>query len=121
MPAWVDADLVVSGSPPPTNEADDHEPTFTIPICCGVCELKAGSESAIRIRLDDGPLRPHLLNECVNTHLSRLFYLLTPHSTGHWHLSTAMEHCMPNSMSGLLKIGSRLYPLPALIIRTLQV
>ncbi|KAH9039876.1 hypothetical protein EDB85DRAFT_228798 [Lactarius pseudohatsudake] len=63
MPAWVDADLVVSGSPPPTNEADDREPTFTIPLCCNVCELKPGSESAIRIRLDDGPLRPHLFNE----------------------------------------------------------
>ncbi|KAH9174446.1 hypothetical protein EDB89DRAFT_2228215 [Lactarius sanguifluus] len=63
MPAWVDAILVVSGSPPPTDDADDREPTFTIPLCCNVCELKPGSESAIRIRLDDGPLRPHLLNE----------------------------------------------------------
>ncbi|KAI9450559.1 hypothetical protein BJY52DRAFT_1301794 [Lactarius psammicola] len=63
MPAWVDADLVVSGSPLSTSEPENHEATFTIPICCGVCELKPGSESAIRIRLDDGPLRPHLHNE----------------------------------------------------------
>lgn len=64
MPAWVDADLVISGSPPPsTNEADNHGPVFTIPICCGVCELNPGSENAIEIRLDEGPIRPHLINE----------------------------------------------------------
>lgn len=70
IPAWVDADLVISGSPPPANEADihesPHESPFTIPIRRDLCELKPGSENAIRIRLDDGPMGPHLLNECVN-------------------------------------------------------
>ncbi|KAF8260569.1 hypothetical protein EI94DRAFT_1706191 [Lactarius quietus] len=63
IPAWVDGDLIVSGSPPPTDEADIHDSTFSIPIRRDLCELKPGSESAIRIRLDDGPMGPHLLNE----------------------------------------------------------
>ena len=67
MPACVDGDLVISGSPSSDNEDDyHHEPTFTIPIRHDVCELNPGSESAIRIRLDDGPMGPHLLNECVD-------------------------------------------------------
>lgn len=84
MPAWVDADLVISGSPPSANEAEvqDSESTFTIPIRRDVCELKPGSESAIRIRLDDGPMRPHLLNECVNSRPLFFFHstALTPRS-----------------------------------------
>ena len=79
IPAWVDADLVISGSPPPTNEADVHEsslePPFTIPIRHDLCELKPGSENAIKIRLDDGPMGPHLLNECVTM---RPFYPFSP-------------------------------------------
>src|SRR6266702_922763 len=53
--AEVDPDLVISGSPPSTNEADNHESAFTIPICCEVCEPKPGSESAVGIRLTMGP------------------------------------------------------------------
>jgi hypothetical protein len=67
IPAWVDADLIISGSSPPTDETDIHESPpespFTIPIRRDLCELKPGSENAIRIRLDDGPMGPHLLNE----------------------------------------------------------
>ena len=68
LPAWVDGDLVISGSPPPlaNEEADIPESSFTIPIHHDVCELRPGFESAIKIRLDDGPMGPHLLNECVN-------------------------------------------------------
>jgi hypothetical protein len=79
IPAWVDADLIISGSSPPTDETDIHESPpespFTIPIRRDLCELKPGSENAIRIRLDDGPMGPHLLNECVNT---RPFYPFSP-------------------------------------------
>ena len=78
MPAWVDSELVISGHPPPTDETDnqDYEPTFTIPICCDLCELKPGSESAINIRLDDGPMRPHLVNEYVDVCSSTFFFSL---------------------------------------------
>ena len=75
MPAYVDGDLVISGSPPSTHETDEHEPTFTLPIRRDVSELKPGSESAIRIRLDDGPMGPHLLNEYVN--MRPFFSLIT--------------------------------------------
>jgi hypothetical protein len=77
MPACVEGDLVISGSPPSTNEVDYDEPTFTIPIRRDVCELNPGSESAIRIRLDDGPMGPHLRNECVNMRPFHFFYQLT--------------------------------------------
>jgi hypothetical protein len=63
MSACVDGDLVISGSPSFTNEVDDNESTFTIPIRHEVSELKPGSESAIRVRLDDGPMGHHLLND----------------------------------------------------------
>ena len=84
IPAWVDGDLVISGNPPPTNEADVHEtslePPFTIPIRHDLCELKPGSENAIRIRLDDGPMGPHLLNECVTMRPVYPFSPIVEHS-----------------------------------------
>jgi hypothetical protein len=78
LPAWVDGDLVISGSQPLANEeADNHESSFTIPIRHDVCELKPGPESAIKIRLDDGPMGPHLLNECVKIRPFYPFSLFT--------------------------------------------
>lgn len=73
LSACVDGDLVITGSRSSTDEADEHEPTFTIPIRHDVCELKPGSESAIIIRLDDGPMGPHLLTECVDMRPLLLF------------------------------------------------
>jgi len=120
MPAWVDGDFLVLRRLPSNDSSDDYEPTFSLPLGRKPCKLQPGPERAIKMRLDNGPMGPHLLNECVNTHLSYPFYQLTPHSTGHCHLLTTTEHCTPNSMSGLFKLGSRLYPLQ-LIFLTVQV
>ncbi|KAH9022455.1 hypothetical protein EDB84DRAFT_1274602 [Lactarius hengduanensis] len=114
---WVDGDFLVLRRLPSSIESGDaYERIFSLPLGYNPRQLQPGPESAIKMRLDDGPLGPHLLNECVKTHLSYPFYLLTPRSTGHWHLLTAMERCMPNLMSGLLKLSFRLYPLPAVFL-----
>jgi hypothetical protein len=77
MPAWVDGDFLVLRHLPSIGSGNDYESTFSLPLGCNPCKLQPGPKSAIKIRLDDGPMRPHLLNECVNTHLS-LSYLFSP-------------------------------------------
>ncbi|KAI0253754.1 hypothetical protein BJV78DRAFT_1191888 [Lactifluus subvellereus] len=62
-PAWVDADLFVSGRPQEANHPDAHEPIFVVPLGSNARELKPGPENAIKVRLDNLPMGPHLLNE----------------------------------------------------------
>jgi len=51
---------------PATETGDNnYEPTFSLPLGCNPCKLQPGSENAIKIRLDEGPMRPHLLNESL--------------------------------------------------------
>ena len=121
--AWVDGDFLVLRRLPSVDRGIGFESTFSLPLGRSPCKLQPGPQNAIKMRLDDGPMRPHLLNECVYIY-PYPFYRLTRRSTGHCHLLTAMGHCMPNLMSGFLKFGHpRLYrlPLPALIILTAQV
>jgi hypothetical protein len=80
-PACVDADLLVRGhSHQATTQAttsDSNEPVFSIPIGCVGRALQPGPENAITVRLDDGPMRLHWINEFVNIlSIARLRYLI---------------------------------------------
>ncbi|KAH9006485.1 hypothetical protein EDB86DRAFT_3070481 [Lactarius hatsudake] len=63
MPAWVDGDFVVLRRSSSIDSGDDYEPAFSLPLGRNPCKFQPGSGSAITMRLDDGPMRPHLLNE----------------------------------------------------------
>ena len=110
-PIWVDGDFLVLGRLPSVGGDDKYEVAFSLPLGRNPCNLQPGSNSAIKMRLDDGPMRPHLLNGCVSSHFSNPFYPLTPH-TGQCHLLTAMEHCMPNSMLSSFDFRPRPCPDP---------
>ena len=79
-PAWVDADLLVRGhSHQATSQAsisDSNEPVFSIPIACVGRALQPGPENAITVRLDDGPMRLHWINEFVNIHSTACLHYL---------------------------------------------
>jgi hypothetical protein len=76
-PAWVDADLLVRGPSHQATTSDGNEPVFTIPIGCIGRALQAGPENAIKVRLDDGPMGHHWINEFVNIHsIAHLRYLI---------------------------------------------
>ncbi|KAH9067514.1 hypothetical protein EDB87DRAFT_1552418 [Lactarius vividus] len=76
-PTWVNGDFHVLRCLPSSIEGGDtHEPIFSLPFGQYPCQLQPGPESAIKMRLDDGPLRPHLLNECVKTHFALPFLLV---------------------------------------------
>jgi hypothetical protein len=64
-PAWVDADLLVRGHSHQATTSDSNEPVFSIPIGCVGRALQAGSENAITVRLDDGPMRLHWINDSL--------------------------------------------------------
>jgi hypothetical protein len=62
----VDADLFIEGSTSdPMDSGDFDEPLLAISFGSTTSELKPGRENAISVRLDDGPMGPHLLNEYV--------------------------------------------------------
>jgi hypothetical protein len=77
-PAWVNADLVVPDSHQAAN-SDRNEPVFSIPVGCVGHALQAGPENAIKVRLDDGPMRLHWVNEFVDIHPISLSWSLTPY------------------------------------------
>ncbi|KAI9465806.1 hypothetical protein BJY52DRAFT_488129 [Lactarius psammicola] len=66
MPAWVDGDFLVLRRLPSIDSGDNYEPTFSLPLGRNPCKLQPGPESAIKMRLDKGPMRPHLLNESLS-------------------------------------------------------
>jgi hypothetical protein len=47
------------------DSGDFDEPLLAISFGSTTSELKPGRENAISVRLDDGPMGPHLLNEYV--------------------------------------------------------
>jgi hypothetical protein len=76
-PAWVDADLLVRGHSHQASTSDSDEPVFSIPIGCVGRALQPGLENAIKVRLDDGPMRLHWINEFVNIHsIAHLRYFI---------------------------------------------
>jgi hypothetical protein len=76
-PAWVNADLLVRRHSHQTTNTDSDEPVFSIPIGCVGRALQPGPENAIKVRLDDGPMRLHWINEFVNIHsIAYLRYLI---------------------------------------------
>jgi hypothetical protein len=82
-PAWVDADLLVPGHPHQGTDSDTNEPVFSIPVgCLGLGHaLHPGPECAIKVRLDDGPMRLHWINEFVVLLVLPLLSSLTHHPT----------------------------------------
>lgn len=64
-PAWVDADLLVRGHSHKATVSDNNEPVFSIPIGCVGRALQPGPENAIMVRLDDGPMRLHWINDSL--------------------------------------------------------
>ncbi len=65
MPAWVQADLRVTGHSEQGNTSDNNEPIFSVPIACDGRALQPGPGNAIKVRLDDGPMGLHWVNEFV--------------------------------------------------------
>jgi hypothetical protein len=66
-PTTVNANLVILGSSDATEE--DPDDTRTIYLGHPTSGLSPGRDKAIKIRLDDGPIGSHLLNEFVETNL----------------------------------------------------
>ncbi|KAI0302449.1 hypothetical protein B0F90DRAFT_1667633 [Multifurca ochricompacta] len=60
--AIVDADLFITGSSHSDGDRDS-DPTLAVPLGCTRSELGPGRRNAISVRLDDGPMGPHLINE----------------------------------------------------------
>jgi hypothetical protein len=64
-PTAVNANLVILGSSDAAEEGDSIDLVRSIPLCPPMSELSPGHDKAIKIRLDDGPMGPYLLNEFV--------------------------------------------------------
>jgi hypothetical protein len=64
-PAWVEAELLVSRQSQVTDPSDPHEHVFSAPFGNESRELQPGLQNAITVRLDNGPMGPHLQNEFV--------------------------------------------------------
>lgn len=121
-PAWVDADLLVPGRSHQANDSDNNEPIFSVPVRCGGYALQSGHENAIKVRLDEGPMRLHWINEFVRMHFLALPSLLTLHSVGRERSSMQMGLSTPNSVSGSINRCARLHhsSSPILLIRTVK-
>jgi len=66
IPAYVDAKLCISGHSHQDNTSGAIEPIFSVPVSCGGRSLQPGPGNAIKVRLDNGPMGPHWVNEFVN-------------------------------------------------------
>lgn len=66
IPACVDADLRISGHSHQDNTSDNNEPIFSVPVSCGGRSLQPGPGNGIKVRLDNGPMGHHWVNEFVN-------------------------------------------------------
>lgn len=63
-PVGIDADLFIEGSAAqPLDSRDFDDPLLAISFGSTTCDLWPGRDNAITVRLDDGPMGPHLLNE----------------------------------------------------------
>ena len=82
-PAWVNADLLVPehSHQAQASNSDKNQPVFSIPVGSAGHPLQPGPENVIKVRLDEGPMRLHWVNEFVNTHSRALLSLLTRHPT----------------------------------------
>jgi hypothetical protein len=63
-PTAVNASLVILGSPDAAEDGDS-DPIRSIHVSAPMFSLSPGHDKAIKIRLDNGPLGPYLLNEFV--------------------------------------------------------
>jgi len=105
----VEADLFIEGSVSQVLESRDFEdPLLSISFGSTSAELWPGRENAITVRLDEGPMGPHLLNECVTIKLSPFC---------HTHLSTRRSSVLVDAKGTLCaQLNARLTrPVPAFI------
>lgn len=68
MPAYVNAELCVSGHSHQDNTSDSSEPIFSVAVGGDGHALEPGPGNAIRVRLDHQPMGLHWVNEFVNAH-----------------------------------------------------
>jgi len=66
IPACVDAVLHILGHSYHDNTSDSNESIFSAPVSCDGRSLQPGPGNAIKVRLDDGPMGHHWVNEFVN-------------------------------------------------------
>jgi hypothetical protein len=64
LPTAVNASLVILGSPDAVEDGDS-DPVKSIQVSAPMFSLSPGHDKAIKIRLDNGPMGPYLLNEFV--------------------------------------------------------
>jgi hypothetical protein len=64
-PAWVDADLLVPEHSHQSTNSDNNQPVFSIRVGCVGQALQPGPENAIKVRLDEGPMRLHWINDSL--------------------------------------------------------
>ena len=63
-PVGIDADLFIEGSATqPLDSRDFDDPLLAISFGATTSDLWPGRDNAITVRLDEGPMGPHLLNE----------------------------------------------------------
>lgn len=73
----IEADLFIDGATSqPLDSRDFDDPLLAISFGSTTSDLWPGRENAITVRLDDGPMGPHLLNEYVKTLISLCHWLI---------------------------------------------
>ncbi|KAH9985164.1 hypothetical protein BJV77DRAFT_125464 [Russula vinacea] len=66
-PAWVNADLLVPehSHQAQASNSDKNQPVFSIPVGSVGHPLQPGPENVIKVRLDEGPMRLHWVNDSL--------------------------------------------------------
>lgn len=73
----IEADLFIDGATSqPLDSRDFDDPLLAISFGSTTSDLWPGRENAITVRLDDGPMGPHLLNEYVKNLISLYHWLI---------------------------------------------
>ena len=90
-PTAVNASFLLLGTPGANGDDYSDELTRSIQLCPPMSELSPGHDKAIKIRVDDSPIGPYLLNEFVESYMLQ---------------RTLMTH-LSNSRSSLLVDSNR--------------
>ncbi|KAI9454413.1 hypothetical protein BJY52DRAFT_1122807 [Lactarius psammicola] len=94
----VDADLFIEGSTSQSLDGRDFDdPLLCVSFGPTTSELRPGRKNGITVRLDDGPMGPHLLNEFIKK-LTSLSHRLIDLRVGHRSSLTQMGRCARSSM-----------------------
>lgn len=113
FPARVEGDLVVLRRLPTVGGDDKYEAAFSLPFGSNPCNLQPGPNSAINLRIDHGPLRPHLLNGCAT---SRSFILSFLRANSSFYRSATLVDC-DGTLHAQFNVRLAQIPLPPLAPR----